>query len=125
MNALFAIKDCLIKKYAVCRGRASRGEFFSYFIFYVVFCSLWGLFIAGIIDFSHDLNLLDFVLLYAPFALFPPLVAVTIRRLHDCSRSAWYFLLLLIPIINFYGLYLLCKKGTEGANSYGARPLQS
>nr|WP_314368759.1 DUF805 domain-containing protein [uncultured Acinetobacter sp.] len=47
-------------------------------------------------------------------------IVFLIRRLHDCNRSAWLGLLIIVPVINlFFILYLLCAKGTEGPNNFG------
>lgn len=47
-------------------------------------------------------------------------VNMTIRRLHDLNKSGWLILLALVPIINlFFWLYILCFKGTDGANNFG------
>lgn len=53
-------------------------------------------------------------------------IAITIKRFHDLDKSGWHFLLLGIPLVNLYfGWILLFKKGTYGANSYGADPLEA
>lgn len=45
----------------------------------------------------------------------------TIRRLHDCNRSGWLSLLMLIPVINIiFMLYVFFAPGTQGSNNYGA-----
>ena len=52
-----------------------------------------------------------------------PSLAVSVRRLHDTGRSAWWLLLLLIPVLGFIGLVtfvvLLVLPGTVGLNRYG------
>ena len=53
-----------------------------------------------------------------------PGFAVAIRRLHDVNKSAWTILMALVPFVNFYLLYLLCKQGTQGPNSHGPSPLR-
>ena len=54
-----------------------------------------------------------------------PCVMLIIRRLHDIGRSGWWWLLALIPFVNFiFGIYLMCKKGEVGSNRFGAEPLQ-
>ena len=51
-------------------------------------------------------------------------MAVTIKRLHDLDRPGWHVLFLLIPLYNiFFGLVLMCVKGTDGDNPYGPDPL--
>ena len=52
-------------------------------------------------------------------------VSAFIRRLHDIDKTAWLTLLVFVPIINFiFVLYLFFVKGTQGANQYGADPLE-
>ncbi|MBR5494785.1 MAG: DUF805 domain-containing protein, partial [Psychrobacter sp.] len=43
--------------------------------------------------------------------LFIPSLAVTVRRLHDTSRSGWWFLISLIPLIG--SIILLIFLATE------------
>ncbi len=48
------------------------------------------------------------------------MICITIRRIHDLNKSGWLWLLLIIPFINIvFGIYIMCAKGTEGANKYG------
>ena len=54
-----------------------------------------------------------------------PCVMLIIRRLHDIGRSGWWWLLALVPLVNFiFGIYLMSKKGEMGPNRFGADPLQ-
>ncbi|WP_415926391.1 DUF805 domain-containing protein [Ningiella sp. W23] len=51
-------------------------------------------------------------------------VFVGIRRLHDIDKSAWYYLIMFIPLVNIiFGLYILFARGTQGSNNYGPQPL--
>ncbi len=54
-------------------------------------------------------------------------ISTTIRRYHDTDRRGWYFLLSLVPILNFYfGIYLLwCVPGTAGPNRFGESPIHT
>lgn len=122
MSVWQAVKYCIVQKYASGQGRAGRGEFFSYFFCYILFCIFWGLFILTSMAHFGDINLVDFVLMYIPFLFLPPLVAVIVRRLHDTGKNGWLALLLLIPFINIFGFGLLCMKGMPGANRFGAPP---
>jgi uncharacterized membrane protein YhaH (DUF805 family) len=50
--------------------------------------------------------------------------AIDARRMHDIGKSAWWILLMVIPIINYAVLvYLLAKRGEHGTNQYGQEPL--
>ena len=59
-------------------------------------------------------------------ALLLPMLGVTVRRLHDGGRSGWWFLLALIPFVNFIGawviLVFLIMDGQPGDNQYGPVP---
>ncbi|WP_256872527.1 DUF805 domain-containing protein, partial [Enterobacter cloacae] len=44
-------------------------------------------------------------------------------RLHDTDRSAWWLLLLLIPIIGWLIILIFnCQSGTPGENRFGPDP---
>jgi uncharacterized membrane protein YhaH (DUF805 family) len=61
------------------------------------------------------------------FALitFVPSLMLTFRRLHDLDKSAWWYLLVLVPVIGWIVLIVwFCTKGTDGANRFGEDPLQ-
>ena len=47
-----------------------------------------------------------------------------VKRFHDLGQSGWLFLLLLVPVVNVcVGLWLLFGPGTDGANTYGPKPV--
>lgn len=51
---------------------------------------------------------------------------VTRRRLWDLDQSPWFFLLLLVPLVNiFFSLYLFLWPGTQGSNKYGLQPAKN
>jgi uncharacterized membrane protein YhaH (DUF805 family) len=52
-----------------------------------------------------------------------PGFAVAVRRLHDVNKSAWLILIGIIPLVNFYILFLLLTQGTPGINRFGPTPL--
>lgn len=59
------------------------------------------------------------------------MVAATVRRLHDRNISGWWYLaymfLSAIPFVNLAVfvvlIIVLCLKGNDGVNKYGADPL--
>jgi uncharacterized membrane protein YhaH (DUF805 family) len=51
--------------------------------------------------------------------LFLPIVAVSVRRLHDLDRTGWWALLPVTIIGGFVLLYWFCKPGTSGPNRFG------
>jgi len=101
-----AVKICF-NKYANFNGRASRSEYWWFFLFVIV---------LDIIANAININLYFIIVV----GLFLPSLAVLIRRLHDTNTSGWFALLLLIPLIGpLVLLYFMVIKGTEGPNNYG------
>jgi uncharacterized membrane protein YhaH (DUF805 family) len=101
----------VLKNYANFNGRARRKEYWMFVLFHIIiFVVLEGLAI-GLQSMIFGLILM----VYALGTLIPAL-AVTIRRMHDVSKSGWFCL---IPI---YSLILAVTDSTPGANEYGPNP---
>jgi uncharacterized membrane protein YhaH (DUF805 family) len=99
-----AISVCL-KKYATFTGRASRSEYWFFYLFYII------IYIIGmVVESSAGIANLS-TLFVLPILL--PQLAVAIRRMHDTGRSGWF---ILVPI---YNLVLLCTASNPGSNKYG------
>jgi uncharacterized membrane protein YhaH (DUF805 family) len=66
------------------------------------------------------------VTVFAGFAGIVTGLAVVVKRCHDVDRSPWFLLVGLIPIVG--QIWLLAelgfRRGTAGANGYGADPLE-
>ena len=104
-----SIRVCL-SKYASFEGRASRSEYWWFFLFVLLVQIA-----ASII--AHALAALVFV------ALLLPGLAVGARRLHDVGRSAWWLLIWLIPLIGpLVLLYWFVQRSAQGSNEYGDPP---
>lgn len=98
-----AISTCL-SKYATFTGRASRSEYWFFFLFIFLIGIVAGI-IAGIVG-SDAIG-------YAIQAAFwIPGLAVSIRRMHDVDKSGWF---ILIPI---YSFILTVTPGTAGSNRF-------
>lgn len=54
--------------------------------------------------------------------IFIPGLAVAVRRLHDTGRSAWWLLLLLVPLGFVAVLVFLATDSDPGTNVYGENP---
>jgi uncharacterized membrane protein YhaH (DUF805 family) len=55
--------------------------------------------------------------------IFVPLLAVSIRRLHDTGRSGWMFLINLIPVIGtIIFLFFLMEDSSPSYNRFGEYP---
>jgi len=112
-----AIKTCL-SKYVAFKGRARRSEYWWFYLFYVV------IYLAGL---AIDIAVGNGVPIFAYIAmasLLLPMIAVTVRRLHDTGRSAWMLLIALIPVIGGIWLFVLTVLDSEhGENEYGPSPV--
>ena len=120
-NFSTAMEKVLIKNYANFKGRASRSEYWWFFLFVLVTCVVLALIedALGIPKATATGGILVFLFL---LAIIIPLCAVGTRRLHDGHTSGkWQFLgLTLIGIIPL--LIMFVSKGDEGENEYGAKP---
>ena len=115
----------VLKLYAVFSGRARRKEYWFFVLFYLIFGFVLHLIdqAMGIYDAELQIGLLEG--LYS-LALLIPSLAVGARRLHDTDRSAWWLLLLLVPIIGWIVLIVfMALRGQEGSNRFGPDPIAS
>lgn len=103
-----AISSCFAK-YVDFKGRASRPEFWWFYLFAILLG--WG---SMLVDSSGILNMI------INLALFPPIIAAGSRRLHDTNRSGWWQLIMLtviglIPLVIWWA-----SKGSKQDNQYGS-----
>ena len=103
MSFADAIQVCF-NKYATFEGRASRAEFWWFYLFNFLLSSLT----CGV----------------ACLATIIPSYAVGARRLHDTGRSGWLQLLGLIPFVGLILIYWFAIDGDQGNNQYGPRPVK-
>lgn len=112
------------KKFAVCRGRATRAEYWQFFLVdRLVFIFLYMMFILSAAQNSTVtwFWLILFMLYY--LAVIAPEFSVVVRRLHDTNRSGWWMLVALIPLVGpFVFLYFLVQDSQSGENRYGPNP---
>lgn len=141
---MFVFQSALqtLKKYAEFNGRASREEFWCFFVFVIVANALAGL-LGLMLGFGRTLPALVGLLLIVPQ------IAVAVRRLHDLGKGGRELvvpcvMLALVPVafafrgflpqivaLGFLGITLLVfanlltlfvKKGSTVPNRYGAAP---
>ena len=53
---------------------------------------------------------------------FLPYLAVAVRRLHDTSRSGWWLIIGLIPVVGTIILIVFWVQDSHGDNQYGPSP---
>lgn len=117
MNMIEAVKVCF-SKYVTFSGRARRAEYWWFTLFVWVVSSLVG-FIDGWL--TGDVGLLSG--LWSLGTLLP-ILAAGARRLHDTDRSAWWLLLVLLPVIGAIVLIVFfASRGTPGPNRFGPDPI--
>ncbi|OGA04231.1 MAG: hypothetical protein A3H35_07855 [Betaproteobacteria bacterium RIFCSPLOWO2_02_FULL_62_17] len=96
-----------LNKYTDFKGRASRSEYWWFFLF----CVLLQLVGAAVHEALGGLLAL---------ALLLPSLSAAARRLHDVDRGGWWMLVGLIPIIGFLILlFWMVQPGTQSANEFG------
>lgn len=104
MNFKNAIKTCLKDKYANFSGRASRSEFWFFYLFLLIG---YGIAISTIFI---SIKLFIGIISLFVIAMIIPSIAVTVRRLHDINKSGW-FIILPLP---FDIMERVLEKSSEG-----------
>ena len=118
MNPLQAILSAF-RNFGNLDGRASRSEYWWFFLFFVVF--LVAIFVLSL---TWSRTLLSIWVAYL-VVMAPPLWAVTVRRMHDVNRSGWWAIVGFMPLGGGpRHTRLLMRAGTRGPNRYGPDPLR-
>lgn len=107
------------KKGAVFNGRASRAEYWYFFLFNFIIIIALNIIDAFIGITKNGIGILTGI--YYLVVLIP-YIAVSIRRLHDTNHSGWWLLISLIPIVSIVLLIFLCCDSQLGENRYGPNP---
>lgn len=108
--------DVLKNNYFNFEGRATRKQYWLFFLFFFIISMIWGAF-AGMDNFIGTL----FGIVYALYilAVIVPLLSIGARRLHDRNLSGWWQLLVLLPFIgSLILLILFVLPGTPGQNRF-------
>ena len=132
-------------KYAVFEGRASRSEFWWYVLASFIFSLLLVMASLPLIHVPYAFFLINYAF---ALAILTPSLAVTVRRLHDAGRSAWWLSMLIpmayytltefvdipalktfIPPVSVVGticnivlIVIMALPGNRGENRYGTAP---
>ncbi len=113
--------------YANFNGRASRQEYWMFFLFSMIF-SIVVMVADNILGTNitvgegyYEINMYyGWILILFALALLTPSVAIFVRRMHDIGKSGWWYLILLIPLVGgIWGLILLCTDSNPHDNNYG------
>ena len=116
-----SLNSVLLKNYANFKGRASRSEYWWFFLFGLVTSVVLAL-IEDAIGISKATATDGILVFLFQLVIIIPLCAVGTRRLHDGHTSGkWQFLgLTLIGIIPL--LIMFASKGDDKENEYGPKP---
>lgn len=109
-------------KFAIFSGKASRSEFWSFFLFsffIILLCAVFGYLLTGNLDETEGLIKSCSLILSVPF------LAVSSRRLHDIDKSGWwvlaYFTIVGIPLL----VYWYIKIGNTHNNIFSSSFLKN
>ena len=107
------VKSVILKNYVNFEGRATRAEFWWFFLFCFVIGIIFSLLgkVGSILSAIWSIGILL------------PQLALGARRLHDINKSGWLLLLALIPLIGEIILIIWwVKEGDAGENQFGPVP---
>ena len=138
MGFIEAVTTCLKLKYITVSGRAPRSEYWYFLLLQMAVYSLLSalLFLVAIFDYMiyGDLStgariVLGLIAIFFLGTVIPA-ITVTVRRLHDCNLSGWWFLAFVafsfVPILNWIStivlLVAMCLKGSDSDNRFGPDP---
>ena len=121
-----AIKS-VFSKWGVFQGRATRSEYwffalFSFLIYLGIFALTFVLATATSGSEASGVLFLIFLVLWS-LVIFVPTISVTVRRLHDAGYSGWLYLLILVPYLGGFVIFIfsiLVSQTTD--NKWGRAP---
>ena len=112
-----AFKDA-IARYVDFKTRSTRSQFWWFMLWSVIISIA-----ASAVDIALGMGDSGPVSLLASLAILLPVLAVTIRRLHDIGRTGWWVLIQFVPIVGFIVIVVFaCTKSQEGPNEWGMPP---
>lgn len=100
-------------------GRASRSEYWWYVLFYYIIIIAFGIAIMG----DEHSAMADITLGVVCLTMFVPFLSLTVRRLHDIGKSAWWLLVAFVPYVGAIILLIFTLMPSENhPNQYGPVP---
>lgn len=119
----------VFSKYADFSGRATRSEFWYFYLFtflvgMVYFFAVITTAVTSGVD-SSALTVLQIIYYTYALAIMIPSLAVTVRRLHDTGHSGWWIFLNLLLVIGSIILFIWYITDSDpDTNEYGDNPKQ-
>lgn len=133
MNMTQAIQSGF-KNYFNFEGRASRSEFWWFYLSFILFliASFAIIFAGAAIEGPNHVEgqfplvsgIGAIVLALGFLAYFIPLWAMRFRRLHDANHTAVWLLIAFVPFGGIVLLVFFCQAGLPFDNKYGPSPLK-
>tara|TARA_X000001036_G_scaffold219819_1_gene205756 strand:+ start:99 stop:602 length:504 start_codon:yes stop_codon:yes gene_type:complete len=121
MGFFDAVKNILINNYAGFEGRASRSEYWWFFLFTLMIAVPLTMIDGALFGWEYEDP--TWITWIFQLAVFLPTLAVGVRRLHDSGRSGWYLFVSFIPCVGIILLLVwLCEDGEAMPNAYGLVP---
>ena len=115
INFFQSIKICF-QKFFIFKGRASRSEYWWFYLFYIV---------TGAIPSSIPNELVMAFGWIMMILLLIPSLAAAVRRLHDVNTSGYFMFIGIIPVLGAIIVFVkIIEKGTLGKNRFGEYPLK-
>ena len=115
-----AVKSCF-DQYVGFSGRARRSEYWWFYLFAVLVFVVTTV-LDVVIGTGFEGTGYGWLTLVAALALLLPGLAVSIRRLHDTSRSGWWYLIGLVPFVGGIILLVFYCLDSHPDNKYGPSP---
>ena len=101
----------ILKEYFSFKGTAARTDYW-----YIVVIGALVHFLIGKLDIFLAKNLVNNIQLAIGVPLAWAVIATTARRFRDMGKSAWWTLLLLVPVIGALVVLLMCAFKQGAAN---------
>jgi len=115
--------------YANFKGRARRKEYWMYTLIFTVLLIALMTIMFSVLSFSDETGietgpgvyLTVILVIVFLFAHFIPTIALTVRRLHDTGKSGWWYLIVLVPYLGNFVIFIFTLiDGDRGDNKYGS-----
>ena len=117
--------------YANFNGRARRKEYWMYTLIFTVLLIALMTIMFSVLSFSDETGietgpsvyLTVILVIVFLFAHLIPSIALTVRRLHDTGKSGWWYLIVLVPYLGNFVIFIFTLiDGDRGDNKYGSNP---
>ena len=117
--------------YANFKGRARRKEYWMYTLIFTVLLIALMTIMFSVLSFSDETGietgpgvyLTVILVIVFLFAHFIPTIALTVRRLHDTGKSGWWYLIVLVPYLGNFVIFIFTLiDGDREDNKYGSNP---